>query len=62
MKSRLSGLTHIDAPESQIIVKLSLGSIAALQAAGCCSTADSDRKQLQGQVAQEDGVSDGSFV
>ena len=42
MKSLSSGLTHMDAPESQIIVKLSFGSMAALQATGCCKTTDSD--------------------
>ena len=44
MKSLLSGLTHMDAPESQIMVKLSLGSMAALQAIGCCRTTDSDNR------------------
>ena len=62
MKSLLSGLTHMDAPESQMIVKLSFGSIAALQAMGCCSTTDSDSGHWQGQVAQVGGTSDGSLV
>ena len=65
MKSRLSGLTHMDAPESQIIVKLSLGSMAALQATGCCNTTDSERRQLQGHVVQVErdleGDPEGSF-
>ena len=61
MKSLLSGLTHMDAPESQIIVKLSLGSMAALQATGCCSTTDSERRQLQEHVVQVEGDPEGSF-
>ena len=55
VKSLLSGLTHMDAPESQIIVKLSFGSIAALHATGCCSTTDSDSRPLHGQVVQGEG-------
>ena len=47
IKSLLSGLTHIEAPESQMIVKLSFGSMAALHATGCCRTTipivDTDR-------------------
>ena len=62
MKSLLLGLTHMDAPEFQMTVKLSFGSMAALQAIGCCRTTDLDDRQLQGQVVQTGGVSDGSLV
>ena len=37
-------------PESQIILKLSIGSMAALQATGCCRTTASERRQLQLQL------------
>ena len=58
MKSLLSGLTHMDAPESQMMAKMSLESMAALQATGCCRTTDSDKRhgQLLGQM---DGALDG---
>ena len=59
MKSCLSGVTHIEAPESQMMVKLSLGSMAALQATGCCGTTDSDSRQLHGQVSVDGGSSAG---
>ena len=46
-KSLLSKLTHWLAPESQIALKLSLGSTAALHATGCCSTTASEKRPLQ---------------
>ena len=59
MKSLLSGLTHMDAPESQMIVKLSFGSTAVLHATGCCRTTDCDDRQAQ-LPGQMDGVLEGS--
>ena len=41
-KSLSSGLTHCDAPESQITEKLSFGSMAALQATRCWRTTASE--------------------
>ena len=46
-KSLLSKVTLWLAPESQITLKLSIGSMAALHATGCCRTTASDRRQLQ---------------
>ena len=46
-KSRLSKVTLWLAPESHITLKLSVGSMAALHATGCCRTTASDRRQLQ---------------
>ena len=46
-KSPLSKVTLWLAPESQITLKLSIGSMAALHATGCCRTTASDRRQLQ---------------
>ena len=49
-KSRLSKVTLWLAPESQITLKLSIGSMAALHATGCCRTTASERRQLQLQL------------
>ena len=46
-KSCLSKVTLWLAPESHITLKLSVGSMAALHATGCCRTTASDRRQLQ---------------
>ena len=46
-KSCLSKVTLWLAPESHITLKLSIGSMAALHATGCCRTTASDRRQLQ---------------
>ena len=46
-KSHLSKVTLWLAPESQITLKLSIGSMAALHATGCCRTTASERRQLQ---------------
>ena len=46
-KSCLSKVTLWLAPESQITLKLSIGSMAALHATGCCRTTASERRQLQ---------------
>ena len=45
-KSLLSKVTLWLAPESQITLKLSIGSMAALHATGCCRTTASERRQL----------------
>ena len=44
MKSLLSGLTDWLVPESQMTVKLSFGSMAALHATGCWRTTDSEKR------------------
>ena len=49
-KSLLSKVTLWLAPESQITLKLSFGSMAALHATGCCRTTASERRQLQLQL------------
>ena len=46
-KSCLSKVALWLAPESQITLKLSIGSMAALHATGCCRTTASERRQLQ---------------
>ena len=46
MKSLLSGLTDWLAPESQMTVKLSFGSMAALQATRCWRTTASEKRRL----------------
>ena len=46
-KSLLSKVTLWLAPESHITLKLSIGSMAALHATGCCRTTASDSRQLQ---------------
>ena len=45
-KSCLSKVTLWLAPESHITLKLSIGSMAALHATGCCRTTASDSRQL----------------
>ena len=45
-KSLLSKVTLWLVPESQITLKLSIGSMAALHATGCCRTTASERRQL----------------
>ena len=45
-KLLLSKVTLWLAPESHITLKLSIGSMAALHATGCCRTTASDRRQL----------------
>ena len=49
-KSLSSGLTHCDAPESQITLKASFESMAALHATGCCRTTASENGQSQEQA------------
>ena len=44
MKSLLSGLTHCEAPESQMTLKESFESMAALHATGCCKTTASEKR------------------
>ena len=46
-KSLLSKVTLWLAPESHITLKLSIGSMAALHATGCCRTTASESRQLQ---------------
>ena len=61
-KSPLSKVTLWLAPESQITLKLSIGSMAALHATGCCRTTASERRQLQLHSCHPFGVILGESV
>ena len=58
-KSLLSKVTLWLAPESHITLKLSIGSMAALHATGCCRTTASDNRQLQLHSCDISGVGTG---